>query len=343
MRTVQSRVDGAKAECQQLLVHLERNDSNTGPAPGAAALGYPILEGPPGVELRPTAPPVPAERPSLPPNPPTGGVRSRGQGSANYLELRGLEEAANQSWRVRARPGGRKVAPPAGTGARCPRRGEQSPPRPSAGPEPPARHKARAPLTLLLLQGQLVLVVAVEVAPEEEGEFGVLLLLLHRHLLELGPVPRHELRQLVDDIPQLLVCGQGSAVSPRWPRRPAPTRRPPLRPRRRPGRAHRRAAAASPWLRDNGPPPLGRTGRKCREAPGGTRSRALRPRRRGDGAGHVRPFPAPPASGEVRAAASGHRDRPRPGPQAAPGAISARSSPSPSAAEGRGHVAFAGL
>lgn len=58
---------------------------------------------------------------------------------------------------------------------------------------------------LLLLQGQLVLVVAIEVAPEEEGEFGVLLLLLHRHLLELGPVPRHELRQLVDDIPQLLV------------------------------------------------------------------------------------------------------------------------------------------
>lgn len=61
---------------------------------------------------------------------------------------------------------------------------------------------------LLLLQGQLVLVIAVEVAPEEEGEFGVLLLLLHRHLLELGPVPRHELRQFVDDIPQLLVVGR---------------------------------------------------------------------------------------------------------------------------------------
>lgn len=123
------------------------------------------------------------------------------------------------------------MAPPAGaergpgTGGRG--GGERSPPRPCAGPEPPARPKPRAPLTLLLLQGQLVLVVAVEVAPEEEGEFGVLLLLLHRHLLELGPVPRHELRQLVDDIPQLLVCGKGSAVSPR---RPASPQLPPQRP-----------------------------------------------------------------------------------------------------------------
>lgn len=88
-------------------------------------------------------------------------------------------------------------------------------PRPGEGGSPePALPEPHAPLTLLLLQGQLVLVVAVEVAPEEEGEFGILLLLLHRHLLELGPVPRHKLRQLVDDIPQLLVCGEAAPSAP---------------------------------------------------------------------------------------------------------------------------------
>lgn len=80
-----------------------------------------FLKGPPGVELHRTAQPVPvpagtcgAAQPTSNPGTGGGGVKSRGWGSANYLELRGQEEAANQSWRVRARPGGRKVAPPAG-------------------------------------------------------------------------------------------------------------------------------------------------------------------------------------------------------------------------------------
>lgn len=140
-----------------------------------------------------------------------------------------------------------------------------------------AREGSRAPLTLLLLQGQLVLVVAVEVAPEEEGEFGVLLLLLHRHLLELGPVPRHELRQFVDDIPQLLVCEEAAPsdrvgpaapppapARPPWPRSPsggngismaAGQRGAAARPQRpevpRDARRHAqpRFTAASPWRR----------------------------------------------------------------------------------------------
>lgn len=205
-----------------------------GPSPTPDQLPE-LCAGPPASRV----PPVPTAQPSLAPNPERGGVQSRGQGSAIYLELRGQEEAANRSRQGRARPGGVKrlrgpgprgdgEAVAAGGGG-----GVQGPPPPSAGPEP------RPPLTLLLLQGQLVLVVAVEVAPEEEGEFGVLLLLLHRHLLELGPVPRHELRQLVDDIPQLLVCGEaapsaraGPAPSLHTPPKPpflplAPLRPPP--------------------------------------------------------------------------------------------------------------------
>ena len=50
-----------------------------------------------------------------------------------------------------------------------------------------------------LLRGDFVLVVIEEVAAEQEGELGVVLLLLFRHRLELGSVPRNELRQLVDD------------------------------------------------------------------------------------------------------------------------------------------------
>lgn len=110
---------------------------------------------------------------------------------------------------------------------------EPESPRPGEGGSPePALPEPQVPLTLLLLQGQLVLVVTVEVAPEEKGEFGVLLLLLHRHLLELGPVPRHELRQLVDDIPELLVCGE---TEPSMPALPAPfplPRLPPVPPDR---------------------------------------------------------------------------------------------------------------
>lgn len=60
-------------------------------------------------------------------------------------------------------------------------------------------------LTLLLLQRQLALVVTVELASEQKREFRVVLLLLHRHLLKLGPVASHELSELVDDISKLLV------------------------------------------------------------------------------------------------------------------------------------------
>lgn len=113
----------------------------------------------------------------------------------------------------------------------------------------PALPEPQLPLTLLLLQGQLVLVVTVEITPEEKGEFGVLLLLLHRHLLELGPVPRHELRQLVDDIPQLLICGgEAGRSSPAVPAVPAPSPLSPLPPRSR-GR---------PLCPDRGPLTLGR-------------------------------------------------------------------------------------
>lgn len=61
-------------------------------------------------------------------------------------------------------------------------------------------------LTLLLLQSQLALVVTVELASEQKREFRVVLLLLHRHFLELGPVASHELSELIDDISKLLVC-----------------------------------------------------------------------------------------------------------------------------------------
>lgn len=60
-------------------------------------------------------------------------------------------------------------------------------------------------LTLLLFQRQLALVVTVELASKQKREFRVVLLLLHRHLLKLGPVASHELSKLVDDITKLLV------------------------------------------------------------------------------------------------------------------------------------------
>lgn len=63
-----------------------------------------LCAGPPGSRV----PPVPTAQPSLAPNPQTGGVQSRGQGSAIYLELRGQEEAANRSRQGRAGPGGAK-------------------------------------------------------------------------------------------------------------------------------------------------------------------------------------------------------------------------------------------
>lgn len=48
-------------------------------------------------------------------------------------------------------------------------------------------------LTLLLLQGQLVLVVAIKVPAKEEWELGILLLLFHCHLFELRAITRHKL------------------------------------------------------------------------------------------------------------------------------------------------------
>lgn len=60
--------------------------------------------------------------------------------------------------------------------------------------------------TLLLLHRKLALVVAEVIPSKEKGEFRVVLLFLHRHLLKLWPVPSNKLGQLVDDIPQLLIC-----------------------------------------------------------------------------------------------------------------------------------------
>lgn len=60
-------------------------------------------------------------------------------------------------------------------------------------------------LTLLLLQRQLALIVTVELSSEQKRKFWVVLLLLHRHLFKFGPIPSHELGQLVDDISELLV------------------------------------------------------------------------------------------------------------------------------------------
>lgn len=60
--------------------------------------------------------------------------------------------------------------------------------------------------TSLVLQSQLALVVAEVVSPKEEGELRVVLLLLHCHLFKLWPVPSDKLGQLVNDIPQFLIC-----------------------------------------------------------------------------------------------------------------------------------------
>lgn len=60
--------------------------------------------------------------------------------------------------------------------------------------------------TLLLLHSKLALVVAEVVSTKEKGELRVILLLLHRHLFELWPIAGYKLGQLVDNIPQLLIC-----------------------------------------------------------------------------------------------------------------------------------------
>lgn len=58
-------------------------------------------------------------------------------------------------------------------------------------------------LALLLFAGYAPLVVGVPLAAEEELELGVVSLFVHRHLLKLGPVPSHEVRQFVYYVLQL--------------------------------------------------------------------------------------------------------------------------------------------
>lgn len=97
------------------------------------------------------------------------------------------------------------------------------------------RPECRRELTLLLLQRQLALVVTVEFASEQKREFGVVFLLLHSHLLKLGPIASHELGELVDDISKLLVWrtekrprgASATTAQSRGTRRPSP--RPPCR------------------------------------------------------------------------------------------------------------------
>lgn len=59
--------------------------------------------------------------------------------------------------------------------------------------------------TLLLFDGQFVFVVAEIFPSEQKRELGVVLLLLHGHLLKLGSISGHELGQFVNDISQLLI------------------------------------------------------------------------------------------------------------------------------------------
>lgn len=60
--------------------------------------------------------------------------------------------------------------------------------------------------TLLLLHSKLALVVAEVFSPKEEGKLRIVLLFLHCHLFKLWPVPSDKLGQLVNDIPQFLIC-----------------------------------------------------------------------------------------------------------------------------------------
>ena len=68
--------------------------------------------------------------------------------------------------------------------------------------------------TLSLFHCQLAPVIAKEVSPKEEGELGVIFLLLHGHLLKLWAVPCHTLGQLVNDISQFLISRQTGAQTP---------------------------------------------------------------------------------------------------------------------------------
>ena len=59
-----------------------------------------------------------------------------------------------------------------------------------------------------MLHNKLAFVVAEVISPKEEGELRVVFLFLHCHLFKLRTVPSHELGQLVNDIPQLLICSR---------------------------------------------------------------------------------------------------------------------------------------
>lgn len=89
--------------CKEMRGTSDSLHKGRGPSPTPDQLPE-LCAGPPASRV----PPVPTAQPSLAPNPERGGVQSRGQGSAIYLELRGQEEAANRSRQGRARPGGVK-------------------------------------------------------------------------------------------------------------------------------------------------------------------------------------------------------------------------------------------
>lgn len=59
--------------------------------------------------------------------------------------------------------------------------------------------------TLLLFDGQFVFVVAEIFPSKQKRELGVVLLLLHGHLLKLGSISGDKLGQFVNDISQLLI------------------------------------------------------------------------------------------------------------------------------------------
>lgn len=63
--------------------------------------------------------------------------------------------------------------------------------------------------TLLLLHSKLALVVAEVFSPKKEGELWVVLLFFHCHFFKLRAIPSNKLGQLINDIPQLLICTKG--------------------------------------------------------------------------------------------------------------------------------------
>ena len=56
-----------------------------------------------------------------------------------------------------------------------------------------------------LFSGDAVVVVVESIATEEKGEPGIVSLLVFGHGFEAGAIPRHKLRQLLDDVLQFRV------------------------------------------------------------------------------------------------------------------------------------------